>query len=428
MLRVLFVLAIVCGTSVAGPRHTTEAVTLRKKPGEKQAAVAQIAANTVVTVLAEEGRWLRVRAKGAEGYTPRTTISDDPDAAAAPAPATWSAARHPGDHEDTALLIETIAPGAMLAAPKPEAAKLREVAKGARLSVIDAATTPGWIHAHDDQGNDGWIARSLVENSATGVAVAGVDLQGTASDDFARKSRPFAIRSEVGFGYRSLGMDLSSNAEGGLTNYRVDADAVAVVAAADATWRGTGRLVLAADARAELSDSSPGIDYLGPTSPAGRIPFTTVAADVGVRAGIRVKDAIDLALRAGGHYDAFLTQQVDNAGMLPRERLLGATLGARVEIAPPHSRIGMTARFDYLVIGSRAQTSGLEDGQHSTAHAMWGGLCVRYSLGWIAPFAALDLGRATTTWTGMSAREPGVTDAHRVDSTQLMQIGISAEL
>ncbi|HEY6039970.1 MAG TPA: SH3 domain-containing protein, partial [Kofleriaceae bacterium] len=85
-----------CGTSAAGPRHTTEAVTLRKKPGEKQAAVAQLAINTEVTVLAEEGRWLRVRANGVEGFTPRTTISDD-GSPTAPTPATWSAARHPGD-------------------------------------------------------------------------------------------------------------------------------------------------------------------------------------------------------------------------------------------------------------------------------------------------------------------------------------------
>jgi hypothetical protein len=114
--------------------------------------------------------------------------------------------------------------------------------------------------------------------------------------------------------------------------------------------------------------------------------------------------------------------------MLPRERLLGATIGARIEIVPPRSRIAVTARFDVLAIGSRAQTPGLEDGQSSTAHALWGGLSVRYTLGWLSPFVALDFGRATTTWTGMSVREPGVTNAQRVDSTQLVQLGISAEL
>ena len=396
------VLVGLCATSEAGPRRTTEAVTLRKKPGEKSAPVAQLAANTIVTVLGEEGRWLRVRANGIEGYATRTTITDDPDAPVVPPTASWSAVRKPGDTE---LEVEAIAPGTMLSAPKPEATKVRDVPKGVRLSVIDA-TTPGWIHARDDQGHDGWITRAQIENSASGVAAAGVDLQGVgmSRDDFSRSPpRSLAIRTDLGFGYRSLGMDLTSNAEGGLTNYLVNADAVAVVADVDVTLRRTDRFFVAADGRVAFSDSSPGIDYLGPTAPPGKIPFTTVAGDAGVRGGVRLKDAIDLSLRLGGHYDAFLTQNVDNAGMLPRERLLGA-------------------------ISTRAQTPGLEDGQNSTAHALWGGLSVRYTLGWISPFVALDFGRATTTWTGMSVREPGVTNAQRVDSTQLVQIGISADL
>jgi len=425
----LALLMLLCGTSVAGPRKTTEAVALRKKPGEKEPAIAQIAANTVVTVVGADGRWLRVRVNGVEGYVTRTTITDDPDAPAPTAIPTWSAARHPGDHEETELQVEAIASGAMMSAPQPRATKVRDLAKGERLLVIDAATTPGWIHAHDDQGHDGWITRSLVENSATGVTTTGVDLQGIglSRDNFSRTPRAFAIRADVGLGYRSLGMDLTSNSEGGLTNYLVNADAVAAVVDGDVTWR-AGNAFVAIDARGEFSDSSPGIDYLGPTAPPGKIPFTTVAADVGVRGGIRVKQAFDLALHVGGHYDAFLTQSVDNAGMLPRERLLGATVGLRVEVLPPTSRIGVAAHFDMLLIGSRAQTPGLEDGQDSTAHALWGGLSVRYTLGRLSPFVGLDFGRATTSWTGMSNREPSVTNAQRVDSTQLVQIGCSAEL
>jgi SH3-like domain-containing protein len=412
---------------MAGPRKTTEAVIVRKNPGEKQPEVARVATDTVVVVLAESGRWLRVRVNGVEGYVTRTTVTEDPDAPPPAATPQWSAARHPGDREDTELAVEAIVSGALRSEPKLLASKIRDLAKGDRLLVIDATTTPGWIHAHDDRGNDGWIDRSLVENSTSGVLTSGVDLQGVglSHDDFIRAPR--AIRVGVGIGYRSLGMDLSSNSEGGLTNYLVNADAVAAVIDGDVTWRAASAFV-GIDVRTEFSDSSPGIDYLGPTSPPGKIPFRTFAADAGVRGGVRVKQAIDLALRVGAHYDAFLTESVDNAGMLPRERLLGATLGLRVEITPPRSRIGVAARFDVLAIGSRAQTPGLEDGQNSTAHAIWGGLSVRYALGHLSPFVALDFGRATTNWTGMSEREPSVTNAQRVDSTQLLQIGCSAEL
>lgn len=346
----------VATSAAAAPRHTTAAVTLRKRPGEKQASVAQLPANTPVTVLGEDGRWLRVRANGAEGYLTRTSVTDDTPLPP-PTPA-WGA--HPPE-----------VPG-----------KRAEIVAG--TSVDETYTRP--------------------------------------------PPRTFELRAGAGLGYRSLGMDLRSNAEGGLTNYLVDADAAAAVLDAGATLRLGGRLLAGFDATTTLSTSSPGIDYPGPTAAPGTIPFTTFALDVGGRLGLRVGD-IELAVRAGAHYDAFLPRSVENAGMLPRERLLGVVAGARVDLAPAHSRFGASARFDILVVGSRAQTPGLEDGTSSTAHALWGGVSVRYLIGaHVAPFAALDFGRATTAWTGPSVREPAVTDAHRTDTTQLLQIGLGAEL
>jgi SH3-like domain-containing protein len=405
----------------AEPRRTTESVTVRKKPGEKEPAVVTVPANTEVTVLGEEGRWLKVKVNGAVGYITRTTITA-PDVSDTPTSGGWSSQRK-GDE----LFIEVPVDGWLATEPKPSAAKVSDVPKGAHLIVIDA-TTPGWIHARDDQGHEGWIARTSVENGATAVTISGVDLQGTAETYVRPAPSALAIRAEVGLGYRSLGMDLTSNAEGGLTNYLVDADAAAAVLDLGATYRLDGFFV-GGDVRTVVSEASPGIDYPGPTAPPGKIPFSTFATDAGVRAGIHVHDAIDLALRVGGHYDAFVTKMVDNAGMLPRERLLGATVGLRAEIVPPHTRFGATLRFDLLAVGSRAQTPGLEDGTSSTAHALWGGLVVRYQLSdHVSPFVAYDFGRATTSWTGPSVREPSVTNASRVDTTQLIQLGVSAEL
>jgi SH3-like domain-containing protein len=431
-MRHLAVLAIVlAGSSVrAEPaRHTTEAVTLRKKPGEKEAAVAKVAANTAVIVLGEEGRWLKVKVKGAVGYLTRTTVSDvttDPVEAS-----TWSAGRRTDDGRPiTELFVEAPNAGALTTEPKPNAPEVAGVAKGERLIVLDAAT-PGWLHARDDHGHEGWIATGQVENGATAVEIsgAGVDLQGKV-DDYARPpTGSLALRAEVGIGYRSLGMDLSSNADGGLTNYLVDADAAALVFALNATRWLSGKLFVAGDVQVVLSQSRPGIAFSAPDLPPGEIPFETFATDAGLRVGLHAKQAIDLALRAGGRYDTFLPDSVDNKGMLPRERLLGVTLGARVEILPPHSRFGASLRFDVLAIGSRSQTAGLEDGTSSTARGLWGGVTVRYQLGHhVSPFAGYDFGRATTSWTGMSVREPQVTSAYRVDITQLIQIGIGAEL
>jgi SH3-like domain-containing protein len=429
-------LAVAVTLAHAGTRRTLEAVALRKKPGEKEAVVARLAPGTQVTVLGIDGRWLRVRAGGVEGYLTRTTVSE-PDPEDATPTGQWSAGRRALGATSNELFVEVVAVGAALRAePRADAATRGALARGARLAVVDAASDPAWIHARDPAGRDGWVARTEIDNGASSVVVTGVDLRGIglSRDERAPPAAPsrLAVRAELGIGFRALGMDLTSNAEGGLASYVLDADAVAATLDVDVAIR-PGRAFVAADARVSVTDSSPGIDYPGPTSPAGRIAFHTFATDAGVRVGTRVRRAFDLALRAGGHYDAFVTASVRNAGMLPRERLLGATLGARVEIAPERSRFAAAVRFDALVIGARQQTPGLADGPSSTARALWGGLTMRYALGRpfgrpLGVFGGYDFSRASTEWSGMSERQPGATRTRRVDTAQLVQIGITAEL
>jgi len=417
----------------AEPRHTLEPVALHKKPGENEPVVARLPANTEVTVLGVEGRWLRVRANGVEGYLTRTTVSAATPSDAAPA-GQWSAARKANGRLAGELFVAVVAPTAALRTePRPDAAPVGELAQGARLAVVDAASDPAWIHARDQVGHDGWIARTQVDSGGSSVAITGADLRAPgparADDRAPRPVHRLAVRADLGIGFRALGMDLTSNAEGGLTNYVLDASAVAATLDADAVLRLSGAMFVALDARVSASDSSPGIDYPGPTSPAGKIPFRTFEGSAGARIGVRVHRAFDVALRAGGHYDAFLAASVDNAGMLPRERLLGATLGARVDIAPERSRFAITARFDALIAGGRRQTSGLEDGTASTARALWGGLTMRYALGHrLAVFGGYDFSRASTQWTGTSARQPGVTRTRRIDTAQGVQIGLGTEL
>ena len=49
-----------------------------------------------------------------------------------------------------------------------------------------------------------------------------------------------------------------------------------------------------------------------------------------------------------------LDEEVDNVARLPRERLLGATVGARLDLVPPR-RVSVTATFDVLLFGMLAR-------------------------------------------------------------------------
>jgi hypothetical protein len=76
----------------------------------------------------------------------------------------------------------------------------------------------------------------------------------------------------------------------------------------------------------------------------------------------------------------------------------------------------------------RSQTAGLADGSSSTARAVWGGATIRYALRpYLAVVSGIELERATTTWSGMSQRAPGVMRADRIDTSQIIQLGVSAE-
>ncbi len=420
---------LVPALAAAETRRTTVEVKVRKRAGEKAEALAVVPAGTDLEVVREDGRWVVVRFKGTEGYVTRSTLSEPPPSSAPPAPA-WSGGRRTETGLELALYVEITAPTAVLRAERATTSNvLATLARGARIAVLDATSEPAWIHGRDDQGHDGWIARGDVTDGSAPAAET-TDPRGAVTAPVFHSAPPRALElgAAAGVGFRSLGMDLTSNSAGGLTNYLVDADSVAATLGVDALLR-TGAWFVGFDGAAQTSVSSPGIDYPGPTSAAGKVAFRTVTGDVGVRAGRRVRDAIELALRLGGHYDAFLPRDVDNAGMLPRERLLAATIGARVELRPRTSRFGAVIRTDVLAVGSRAQTPGLEDGTSSSASAIWGGVTVRLAVTrrWMV-FGAYDFARMSTAWSGMSSRQPGVTSTHRIDTAQLVQLGVGAEL
>lgn len=482
----LAALLLVCesAAALAEVRRTSTATKLRRRPGEKSTVLASLPAGAELEVLEVRGRWVRVRAGKQEGYLTRTTLAPvaapaamgavdtphpdlpkagvespatpaSPASPASPVPSetsetsdrpprpgssapparTWSAAARRRDAAD-ALLVTVASPRASLRRqPAAEAPPAADVTAGERLVVLDGASVAGWVRVHTARGAEGWLPRAELAN-APGVAAAAAITDATPTADLgaARSFRratsgALALRADLGLGYRALGMDLSSNAQGGLGNYLVDADIAALTMAIDLRLRPRGKLALGAEARAQLGMSSPGLDYPGPTATPGEIPFRTFAVDAAARVGLRLRQGLELSLRAGLHYDAFLPQEVDNVGTLPRERLLGVVAGAGAELVPATSRFSAALRLDVLALGARAQTAGLEDGMDSTARAFWGGLTLRYALGGrYAAFGSYEFERAQTRWSGASVRQPGATATRRQDTAQLAQLGLSAEL
>jgi len=430
----LLVLALTSIASGDPGYKTGEAVVLREKPGERQAVVARLPAGTKVDVDREQGRWRHVRAGGKSGWVTRTTLVGGPPPNDVGAAGKWSAnvrgAATAAANTD-ALTIEVIAEAATLRGePNANAPTVGDATPGARLAVLDARTQPGWIKVRDAAGLTGWIERDHVDNGDADAAFQR-PLPGAAGGGDAIRPPPrgVALRGAARIGYRSLDMAYRSNGGAQFANYVLSSEATTLDLDGDALLRShSRRLGIGFDARFRLSYSAPGIAYVEPSGMTSRIAFSMIEGDAGVRAALRVGVA-DVAFRTGYHYGAFLVKDVENVGKLPRERLQGLTAGSRVDVRPADSRFGISTRLDVMLVGRRAQTPGLQDGTSSTARALWFGFGVHYTLSRRMTLeATFDYERATTGWTGMATRTPGATAAHRTDTTQLIEIGLSTEL
>src|SRR5262245_30854287 len=63
------------GVAHADEVKTTHTTKVMKRPGEQSPVVARVSAGQSMTLLAEEGRWLKVRVDGRTGWVTRTSVA-----------------------------------------------------------------------------------------------------------------------------------------------------------------------------------------------------------------------------------------------------------------------------------------------------------------------------------------------------------------
>ncbi|MEZ4402557.1 MAG: SH3 domain-containing protein [Kofleriaceae bacterium] len=388
------------------------ALTLRAKPGENQDPAGTVAAGATLEILEVSGRWLRVKAGDVTGWTPRTTLVEATDQVVEFAPLA-----------PRKLSVVVTNPAAQLReAADAGAAVVGPIAVGTQLTIEDG-TVAGWLRVRDG-ARVGWIAEADITEADRPVNA----VTDRPTRAVVRRAPRRWLEVAATLGYRTLSQRFTSDATGGLADYRVVSDAS--VAQGDVVARRDlpGHLVVGVDGQVRGTYSSPGIDYPGPTLAPGKIPFTMFEAGGGARVGYR-RGPVEAAARLGGFYGAFLADDVDNAGRIPRERLLAGTVGLRLTIAPAATPVRIDAAGDLTIVGARSQTPGLRDGDVDAATAWW------LQLGVSVPVArrllligSFAVERATTRWSGMSQRWADVTSASRDDQGLLFQLGVGTGL
>src|SRR5437764_12991911 len=74
----IWVLLLVAGRADAEKVKTNQSTKLYAHPGEQGKVLLKVKSGQTMTVVAKEGRWLKVRVQGRTGYVPRSKV-DLPD-------------------------------------------------------------------------------------------------------------------------------------------------------------------------------------------------------------------------------------------------------------------------------------------------------------------------------------------------------------
>jgi uncharacterized protein YgiM (DUF1202 family) len=451
---------------------TTQTTKVMKRPGEKSAVVTRVKAGRTLTVIATQGRWMKVRVNGRTGWVARSTvksasarevprntrrrpfvdgrstrrgwsgeapddrvggdaIEEDEDEEEAERPrkkAKRSKARVEDDDEDfedededeevaesdcdedeedceeapaepkERVVMVTADKAKLRAKPSKKGKAEGRVKKGARLVVLEEKDD--WMYVEDpEEGEAGWIRTAEVWEPGM------------------RPKR--VIRVDGRLGFERLGTVFASTSTEELGNYKISAAAAAVSLRADMIQKYGEKYLIGGELRYDLSKSTPGIRYSDGTN-AADIPFTTHDIDLRAIAGYDFHHKTGAAAygRLGYHYGMFSVANVGdftkNLARLPSETLSGPTIGVGAEAPRVAEKVGARFQADYLAMGKRAQTKGLEDGEVSTVKALWAGLVVNYQ--W-KPNMTIDFAYgyewSKTVWSGVAT---GSMRGHNADS------------
>jgi len=489
------VLLVVAGTSLASAEKvkTTKTTKVFKRPGEQEAVVTRVPAGRSLTVIDEQGRWLKVRANGRTGWVSRTSVKtasardvprntrrrpfvdgrstrrgwageapddrvgadavdedDDAPKKKAKKKAKKKVRREEpeedfededeGDDEDfddeeevadedcededceeeapaepkERIAYVSVKRTKLLSKPSKKGKSRGKVKQGARLVVLEEKG--GWMLV-DDGENSGWVKK------------------GDVSEPGNRPKRVINVDARLGFERMAVVFRSTGNADDSpIANYDIQSASAALHAEASMVQKYKANYLLGGEARFAVAKSAPGIRYNDGTN-AADIPYTTYDIDVRGLVGYDFHHKTGAAAygRLGYHYGMFQVANVSdftkNLAHLPSETLAGPTVGVGADLPRITDKIGASIAADYMVMGARAQTKGLEDGAVSTVTALWAGLMVSYQ--W-KPAITLDAqygyDYSKTVWTGVatgSMRASGVDSAARKDVTHGVMVGLT---
>ncbi len=407
-----------------------EAANLRKGPGDNYKSTGVLPPGTAVVVIALKGRWAQVRSGKNVAWLLRRSLTgyqpDSVDKAPVEGGRVWG-----GEMASAAFRVQVVSSDASLfVEPSSKSATAGSASRGTNYVVLSRSDDREWLEIRSKDGSVAWIQSDRVQSNT----MAGVDGDGwqrapdaPEASSWDRGSLPsLEAMMRIGIGYRAISMDFQSAGEGALANTITESQAMAAVGAVDVVWRSSSRrLHVGLDGRTRASYAKPGIDVIREDMSLGDVDFSMYETQAGLRLGIVLGD-LEISPRVGGRYDAFLTRQVDNVGLLPRESLAALVGGLRIDWYRLAPEVVLSIRGDVVVSGRHKQTQGLKDGESTDIRGATGDLRAIYSASrLIDVVATFHYGWTKYVWSGRSERNPDVMRSERSDHAQSLGLGVA---
>jgi len=467
--RVLFVVVLgllACpkwGRAESEKVKTNQSTKLYRRAGEQSPVLLTVQSGQTVTLIAKDGRWLRVRVAGRTGWIPRSKVDlpeEDDDIVrntrrrpfvdgrstkrgfggeAGPDDRVGADATGEADEPKPSKGGKADDGDAKVAVSKPSKDDAKGEGTGARSDDDDEAQDTGKddgepeaprqlahvakttkvfnkpeqasgaaftaeqktvLYVGRTKGN--WTRVSTEDGDAGWVLSAQLDMDRTEPVGGAR-TRMIYGRGRLGVTVLNQSV-ATTGGEGVPDNYTAASLTYTVALGGTVLFPYGNRLWFGADLAFDYDKAAPGVQYLDQT-----IAFTYYNLNARALVGYDLRRPSGLVVfgRLGLHYDSFQVDNVadftKNTAKLPSQIITAPTIGAAVAMPRLASKLGIMVSVDAIVAGaSVSQTKNLEDGTGPSATAVYAGANAAYHLTRTMDVQlTYDLGYTMLSFSGM---------------------------
>ena len=421
---------------------TNQSTKLYSRAGEQSPVLLSVKSGQTVTLLKQDGRWLKVRVGGRTGWIPRSKVDlpegeddvarntrrrpfvdgrgtkrgfggetgpddrvgadatgDDKPAKADAAPgakvdikasaaAKATDAEQLSDDDDDKPQVAAKAPGEAADGDR-STRPLAHVARStpiydkpeptAEQAFVAEQQTP--LYVGRAQGN--WTRVSTEEGDTGWVETSKLELAAVETPEPAGRTRAIFARARVGGAVINQKLSSNGTVMGFPDNYTAASTAITVAVGGSVVYPVKQRLWLGGELDYDYDMATPGIDYQG--SKNGFAYHDLDARLLGGYGFPTVLGGTVVFARLGFHYDSFQVDNVadftKNTAKLPSQIVSGPTIGLGAAMPMLSSKIGIAVSVDTIAFGSSVeQTKNLEDGTGPSASAVFASANLMYHL------------------------------------------------